>query len=160
MRRLWRRFFLRLGKILKKCKENGIHTAVDTAGHIPRESFEKILPFTDLFLYDIKAMNEEIHKEYTGVTNTRILENLKKLLKSDVDVWVRVPVISAVNDTEDEMQKIKSFFDINGYPEKAELLPYHAMGEHKYEALGKSAEKFEVPNKEKMEKLRKIVVPH
>lgn len=147
-------------EILKKCKENGIHTAVDTAGHIPWESFEKILPFTDLFLYDIKAMNEEIHKEYTGVTNTRILENLKKLLKSDVDVWVRIPVISGVNDIEDEMQKIKSFFDINGYPEKVELLPYHAMGEHKYEALGKSVKKFAVPSKEKIEKLKKIIVPY
>lgn len=146
-------------EILKKCKENGIHTAVDTAGHIPWESFEKILPFTDLFLYDIKAMNEEIHKEYTGVTNTRILENLKKLLKSDVDVWVRIPVIPGVNDTEDEMQKIKSFFDINSYPEKVELLPYHAMGEHKYASLGRETEEFEVPNKEKMEKLRKMLSP-
>lgn len=147
-------------EILKKCKENGIHTAVDTAGHIPWESFEKILPFTDLFLYDIKAMNEEIHKEYTGVTNTRILENLKKLLKSDVDVWVRIPVISAVNDTEDEMQKIKSFFDINGYPEKVELLPYHAMGEHKYEALDRTTQKFEVPDNKEIEKLKQIVVPY
>ena len=147
-------------EILKKCKENGIHTAVDTAGHIPWESFEKILPFTDLFLYDIKAMNEEIHKEYTGVTNTRILENLIKLLKSDVDVWVRIPVISGVNDTEDEMQKIKSFFDINSYPEKVELLPYHAMGEHKYASLGKSIEKFDVPDKGKIEKLKQIVVPY
>ncbi len=147
-------------EILKKCKENGIHTAVDTAGHIPWESFEKILPFTDLFLYDIKAMNEEIHKEYTGVTNTRILENLKKLLKSDVDVWVRIPVISGVNDTEDEMQKIKSFFDINGYPEKVELLPYHAMGEHKYEALDRTTQKFEVPDNKEIEKLKQIVVPY
>ena len=65
--------------ILKKCKENSIHTAVDTAGHISWESFEKILPYTDLFLYDIKAMNDEIHKEYTGVTNNLILENLAKL---------------------------------------------------------------------------------
>ncbi|MBQ3124490.1 MAG: glycyl-radical enzyme activating protein [Clostridia bacterium] len=145
---------------LKKCKENGIHTAVDTAGHIPWESFDKILPFTDLFLYDIKAMNEEIHKKYTGVTNTRILKNLKKLLKSDVDVWVRIPVISGVNDTENEMKNIKAYFDINGYPEKVEFLPYHAMGEHKYETLGKSVEKFEVPDKEKIEKLKNIIVPY
>ena len=149
-----------LCEILKMCKENDIHTAVDTAGHMPWESFDKILPFTDLFLYDIKAMNEEIHKEYTGVTNTCILENLKKLLKSNVDVWVRIPVIPGVNDTEDEMQKIKSFFDINSYPEKVELLPYHAMGEHKYASLGKSIEKFDVPDKGKIEKLKQIVVPY
>lgn len=147
-------------EILKKCKENGIHTAVDTAGHIPWESFDKILPFTDLFLYDIKAMNEEIHKEYTGVTNTLILENLAKLLKTNVDVWVRIPVIPGINDTEDEMQKIKSFFDINSYPEKVELLPYHAMGEHKYASLGKSIEKFDVPDKGKIEKLKNIIVSY
>ena len=75
-------------------------------------------------------------------------------------MWVRIPVISAVNDTEDEMQKIKSFFDINGYPEKVELLPYHAMGEHKYEALDRTTQKFEVPDNKEIEKLKQIVVPY
>ena len=89
-----------------------------------------------------------------------LLEILKKLLKSDGDVWVRIPVIPGVNDTEDEMQKIKSFFDINSYPEKVELLPYHAMGEHKYASLGKSIEKFDVPDKGKIEKLKQIIVPY
>ncbi len=144
-------------EILQKCKENGIHTAVDTAGHIPWESFEKILPYTDLFLYDIKVMDNEVHKEYTGVTNSLILENLAKLLKNDGCVWVRIPVIPGVNDTEKEMQQIKTFFDANGYPEKIEFLPYHAMGEHKYEALGKSVEKIDMPDKDKIEKLKNIV---
>ena len=145
-------------EILKKCKENGIHTAVDTAGNISWESFEKILPYTDLFLYDIKAMNDEIHKEYTGVSNSLILENLAKLLKSGAGVHVRIPVIPGVNDKEEEMKNIKAFFDINSYPEKIELLPYHAMGEHKYDALGKEVGKFDVPDKEKIEKLKSIVV--
>ena len=147
-------------EILKKCKENGIHTAVDTAGYIPWDKFKKILPYTDLFLYDIKSMNDEIHKEYTGVTNTLILENQAKLLKINVDVWVRIPVIPGVNDTEEEMKKIKNFFDTKGYPKKIELLPYHAMGEHKYASLGKSIEKFDVPDKEKIEKLKNIIVPY
>ena len=145
-----------LFEILKKCKENGIHTAVDTAGYIPWESFKKILPYTDLFLYDIKAMNNETHKEYTGVTNTLILENLAKLLKSNVCVWVRVPVVPEVNDNEDEMKNINNFFELNGYPEKIELLPYHAMGEHKYSALGKTEEKFDVPDDEKVKKLKEL----
>ena len=87
-------------------------------------------------------------------------ENLKKLLKSNVDVWVRIPIIPDVNDTEEEMKNIKAFFESYGYPAKIELLPYHAMGEHKYEALGKSVEKFDVPDKEKIEKLKNIVVPY
>ena len=147
-----------LTEILKKCKENGIHTAVDTAGHIPWESFEKIIPDTDLFLYDIKAMNDEIHKEYTGVTNSLILENLARLLKSNVGVWVRVPIIPGVNDSEDEMKKIKSFFEVNGYPEKVELLPYHAMGEHKYVALNRKSENFVVTDKGKMNELKNILI--
>lgn len=147
-------------EILKNCKENNIHTAVDTAGHIAWENFEKILPYTDMFLYDIKAMSNEVHKEYIGVTNTLILENLTKLLKSNIGVWVRIPIIPGVNDTEDEIKKIKGFFDMNGYPEKTELLPYHAMGEHKYAALGKKCRKFEVPDKSKIENLKNIVIPY
>ncbi len=144
-----------LAEILKKCKESGIHTAVDTAGHIPWESFEKILPYTDLLLYDIKAMNDAIHKEYTGVTNKLILENLAKLLKNKTCVWVRVPIIPSVNDTEEEMKNIKAFFGTNGYPEKVELLPYHAMGEHKYAALNRKSENFIIPDKGKMDELKK-----
>ena len=149
-----------LAEILKKCKEAGIHTAVDTAGNVPFEYFEKIMPYTDLFLYDIKSINDEIHKEYTGATNTLILENLSKLLKSDVSVWVRIPIIPGVNDTEEEMKNIRSFLELNGYPENIELLPYHKMGEHKYSALGKTYNTFDVPNKEKIEKLKHTVVPY
>lgn len=147
-------------EILKKCKENGIHTAVDTAGHIPWESFEKILPYTDLFLYDIKSMDTHIHEKFTGVGNELILENLAKLLKAKADVWARVPVISSVNDSMENAQAMKKFFEENGYPKKVELLPYHAMGEHKYDALGKSVEKFVVPDKEKIEQLKEIVATY
>ena len=68
-----------LANVLKECKKNGIHTAVDTAGNVPWSSFEKILPYTDLFLYDIKTMNNITHKKYTGAENHLILNNLKKL---------------------------------------------------------------------------------
>jgi len=143
-------------EILKKCKGIGIHTAVDTAGNVNWESFEKILPYTDLFLYDIKAMDSKIHKTYTGVGNGLILENLARLLSKNNPVWIRVPIIKSVNDTEEEMNKIKSFFEEKGYPENIELLPYHALGEHKYTALGKGLDKFYVPDEEKMKKLKNI----
>ena len=119
--------------ILKKCKESGVHTAIDTAGHISWKVFEKILCYTDLFLYDIKAFNNDIHRKYTGVSNELILENLQKLFERGANVCIRIPVISGVNDTVEEMQKIKNF--LAPYkPSKIELLPYHGMGEHKYEA--------------------------
>ena len=145
-----------LCEILKKCKENAIHTAVDTAGSVKWEYFEKILPFTDLFLYDIKAYNSEIHKKWTGVDNKLIFENLAKLLKR-TKVWIRIPVIPDVNIDEKEIALIKEFFVDNGYPEKIELLPYHKMGENKFSALGKNIKTFSVPSKEKVESLKKYL---
>lgn len=143
-------------EILKKCKENGIHTAVDTAGHIPFESFEKILPYTDLFLYDIKMFDNQKHKKCTGVGNELILENLKKLFKSKAKIWIRIPIISDINDSVEEMQKIKDFLDENGKPAKIELLPYHAMGENKYASIGKETQRFAPPDNDMLNKLKAV----
>ena len=142
-----------LEEILSRCKEKGIHTAVDTAGNVAWESFERILHNTDLFLYDIKVMDELLHKQYTGVDNKLILENLVKVLNTEANVWVRIPIVPGVNDSIEEMKKIEKFFKEYGRPEKIELLPYHAMGENKYPALGRPAKKFNIPGNEKMEEL-------
>ena len=133
-----------LKAILEKCKENSIHTAVDTAGNVPWEYFEKILPYTDLFLYDVKCFSEDLHKDGTGVSNRLILENLQKLSKAKAEIIVRIPVIPEFNGNDYEMQKIADFLKdlrIN----KVELLPYHAMGEHKWSAIGKEAMRFSRP---------------
>ena len=145
-----------LEAVLKECKAHGIHTAVDTAGHIPFAYFERILPFTDMFLYDFKCFDSEKHKRYTGAGNELILENLKKLLATDISVWIRIPIIPTVNDSGEEMRSIEEFLISCGHPEKVELLPYHAMGEHKYTALGKQAQKFFAPSEDKMTELKKI----
>ena len=145
-----------LEEILRLCKENGIHTAVDTAGHVPFESFARIRPYTDLFLYDVKCMDNEKHKKFVGVSNDRILGNLTKLFSAGARILIRIPVIPSVNDSEEEMQAIAAFLRSVGNPFGVELLPYHRMGEHKYKALGKEATLFEVPREEKMALLRKI----
>ena len=145
-----------LEEILRKCKEAGIHTAVDTAGHVPFDSLQRVLPYTDLFLYDIKCYNSGKHLFYTGVGNELILENLGKLLRTDAKIWIRIPIIEGVNDTIEEMRMIKSFLSRERMPEKIGLLPYHAMGEHKYPALGRAVQKFSVPNPEKMEYLKAV----
>ena len=145
-----------LAGILKKCKENNIHTAVDTAGHVPFESFEKILCYTDLFLYDIKMFDTQKHKQFVGVGNELILENLKKLFKSNAKIWIRIPVIEGINDSVDEMRKINNFLDSCGSPEKVELLPYHAMGENKYIAIGKKTQHFNPPDNKKMNELKAV----
>ena len=146
-----------LSEILKKCKECGIHTAVDTAGLVPYESFVKIMPYTDLFLYDVKCISEELHIEGTGVSNKVILENLKRL--SDEfkgDIIIRIPVITGFNDDFAEIEKIRDF--LKTIKKKAiETLPYHKMGEHKYDALEKEYTSYDVPPDEKMAEIKKLL---
>ena len=144
-----------LTELLKKCKENGIHTAVDTAGNVDWDVFEKVMPYTDMFLYDIKCITEELHTECTGVSNKRILDNLKSLSDLyDGDIIVRVPIIPEVNDG-DELEKIYNFLKgINTC--KVELLPYHTMGSHKYRALDLDFIEYKVPDEESMEKYRNL----
>lgn len=143
-------------EILKKCKENGIHTAIDTAGHVPFEEFKRILPYTDLFLYDIKLYDSEKHKKYTGVGNGLILDNLKRLFEADARIWIRIPIIPSVNGSVEDMKKIKAFLDSCGSPERIQLLPYHKMGESKDRALGRPWSTFEVPNAQKIKFLEAI----
>ena len=145
-----------LAEVLKMCKENGIHTAVDTAGYVPFENFEKILPYTDLFLYDIKLFDSKKHKKYIGVDNKLILENLKRLFSVGTKIWIRIPIVPSVNDSIEEMKRIKKFLDECGTPEKIELLPYHPMGESKSKALGKAPHLFKIPDPEKMKQLKEI----
>ena len=109
-----------LASLLRLCRENRVHTAVDTAGCVPFRSFEKILPCTDLFLYDIKLMDPEKHREYTGAGNEIILANLARLLRAGQRVWIRVPIIPGVNDTIEEMRRIRAFLTDNGYPERGD----------------------------------------
>lgn len=143
--------------LLKKCKESSIHTAIDTAGHIPWAIFEKVLPYTDLFLYDIKSMNSTTHRQYTGVDNELILKNLSNLLHMEKKVWVRIPIIPNVNDSPKEMQMIRDFFEEHGFPEKCELLPYHALGENKYAALNRKVCSFSIPDDDTIKKLFEII---
>ena len=144
-----------LCEILEKCRENGIHTAVDTAGNVPFEYFERILKHTDLFLYDIKVFDNEKHKKYTGVGNELIFNNVKKLFECGASVWIRIPIIPDVNDTEEEMRKIKEFLKPYS-PLKIELLCYHKMGEHKYDTLNMQMTQFSVPDKATLDKLNYI----
>lgn len=145
-----------LCEILQKCKQEHIHTAIDTAGFVPWENFERVLPYTDLFLYDIKTLNDDVHKEFVGVSNKPILSNLRKLLEVKANVWIRIPIIPNVNDSAEDMKAVKAFLDVCK-PAKIELLPYHKMGEHKYTALERKMTSFAVPSKEKLDKLNRIL---
>ena len=143
-----------LAELARKCKESGVHVAVDTAGCVPWENIEKLIPFADLFLFDVKAADEELHKNGTGVSNKIILENLRRLsAESECEIIVRVPVIGGYNDSEAEMAAIAALLAPLRI-KAVELLPYHAMGNGKYEALGRTAEAFTVPSEAKMATFR------
>jgi pyruvate formate lyase activating enzyme len=143
---------------LNLCKSNRFHTAVDTSGDADFSRFESLFPLTDLFLYDIKCANEELHKKGTGISNTRILENLSKMLKTHPEkVWIRVPVIPGFNADEKEMCNIRKFLSVLPAPASIELLPYHGLGESKNAALGLEGFTTKVPSDEEMEKFKKIV---
>ena len=145
-----------LTELLKCCKTEGIHTSVDTAGHVPFSHFKKIMPYTDLFLYDVKLFDHEDHKKHVGVGNDLILENLRKLLSAKANIWIRIPVIQGINDSMEQMEKIKAFLSSYDPPSKIELLPYHAMGENKYRAIGKDALHFQAPSPERLDQLKDV----
>ena len=145
-----------LRETLSLCKENGIGTAIDTAGNVPYESIERVMPYTDIFLYDIKCITKELHKAGTGVSNGLILENLKRLKKDFCGrIIIRIPIIGGFNDTEEELRKIKAFLDSLEI-EEVEILPYHTLGVHKYEALGIDQTEFSVPSEGQMSAFREI----
>lgn len=146
-----------LSTLLQESKARGLHTAVETAGNVPWEAFEAILPYTDLFLYDLKVMDAEKHKEVTGASNVKCLANLKKLIALKSNIWIRVPVITGVNDQEECMEAIRGFVADDEIP--IELLPFHRMGTGKYKALGLvyQAETLAVPSTQKMEQLNQII---
>ena len=121
-------------ELLKACKEKGLNTAVDTCGNVPFESIAEVLPYTDTFLYDIKAMDEEVHKKRTGASNKRILENLDRLEEAGASVEIRIPYVPGYNDS--ELPKIAVY--VNGLKcvKKVRVLPYHNYAAGKYAALG------------------------
>lgn len=144
-----------LNKILMKCKEQYIHTAVDTSGYAPWENFEGILDNVDLFLYDIKIINELEHKKYTGVSNELIIENLLKLIKHDKRIIVRIPIIPTINDNHENLEATGRFLS-NLNIEQVNILPYHDIGKDKYLRLGRNyiLDAISVPSAEKMNSIK------
>ena len=117
--------------MLRMCKEAGVHTAIETAGDVSWQTFSRVLPYVDLFLYDIKAVDAHIHKRCTGVSNDRILENARRLMGICPEkLLFRMPVVPGFNDS--QVEAAAAFTE--GFP--LELLPYHATGVGKYDALG------------------------
>ena len=144
--------------LLRACKQHGLHTAVESTANAPYESIEKILPYLDLYLMDIKHMDSAKHKEYTGAPNERILENAKRLAKSGVELIIRTPVVPGFNDTAEEIRAISKFAATLPGVKEHHLLPYHRLGQDKYAGLDRNyaLKGVEPPSAERMEYLLSV----
>ena len=143
-----------LEAIMKECRQAGIHTAVDTAGCVPWEYFQRVIPFADMFLYDMKCFTEELHVQGTGVSNRLILENLSSLSdETNIDIIIRIPVIPGFNADDMEMERMAGYLSKLRIRD-VELLPYHPMGENKYTALGMEVPMYDVPDDAQMKHFR------
>jgi len=145
-------------ELLKRAHEHGYTTAIETASNVPWESMEKVLPYADTVLHDIKLFDSARHKEWTGVGNERILANLEKAYKTfpEKRFITRTPIIHSVNDDDENINAILSFILPYKNVVEYELLPYHKLGIGKYNVLGLDypLDKFEAPSEERLSQLR------
>lgn len=145
--------------LLKACKARGWHTAVETTAFTSREVLEKVLPWLDLVLLDIKHVDDHKHQEFVGRSNESILQNAKFIGQFGVPIIIRVPVIPTFNSEVHEIESIASFAQCIKGVKELHLLPYHRLGENKYSYLNYDyrMQGIEPPTKETMNALKKAV---
>lgn len=154
---MWQREFLH--ESLAACKDLGIHTAVDTSGYTSWGELEAIVPLTKLFLYDLKLMDEARHIQYTSVPNQLILGNLRKLSEAGAQIIVRMPLIPGINDDKENIVASAIFLASLPELEGVELMPYHKIGQEKYQSLGMKYQLDDVlpPSRQKIEEVERIL---
>lgn len=123
-------------ELLKKCQEEGFHTAVDTSGYVDREKFREMIKHVNLVLLDIKHINDEKHQKLTGVSNYKTLQIVKLLEEEGKPYWVRHVIVPGYTDDNNSLNELASLLQGKKYLEKLELLPYHNLGEYKWSELG------------------------
>lgn len=155
-----------LTELFKSLKENNINTAVDTSGFMFSKSdaesvkkHDELIKYTDLFLLDIKHIDNEAHIELTGVSNKNTLDFAKYLSSKGKKMWIRHVLVPGITDNDEQLFKLKAFIDTLKTVEKVEVLPYHTMGMVKYKNLGLpyKLEGVEPPNKERIENAKRIL---
>jgi pyruvate formate lyase activating enzyme len=144
--------------LLSAARAEGLHTALDTAACLPWETLAGVLPATDLVLLDLKAMDPEVHRRFTGAPNGLVLENAARLAGAGVEVLVRIPLVAGVNDGEENARRTVALLAGFGRLRGVELLPYHALGVGKVRLLQRSTEqvRFEAPAPAVVERLAAI----
>jgi pyruvate formate lyase activating enzyme len=148
--------------VLRACKAESIHTALDTSGYAPWDDYLRILPVVDLILYDFKIANSEDHSKYTGVSNDLIRENLSKLDTMGVPVEIRIPIIPGITDSEKNLEDSAQFLARRKCVTRVTLLPYHGLGETKYRRIGRTyrLNGLTTPARERMTELANRLARH
>lgn len=118
--------------LLHACKNEGIHTVLDTCGYAPPEVIEQTIPITDVYLFDLKLANSQEHKKYTGVGNELILKNLALLSKQGQIITIRIPLVEGITDSAENIDGLKSIIKSTKGIQRIDLLPYHSMAKHKF----------------------------
>ena len=139
--------------ILKKSKENNLHTAIETCGFAKEEQIIKISEYVDLFLYDFKESDPQKHKSYTGVSNELIFKNLHTLNKIQKNVYLRCPIIPGYNDRTDHYDCISALANTLPCIKEINIEPYHAFGENKYSALNKAKPDIKMADEAQIEQI-------
>ena len=139
---LWQAEFC--AELFRLLRKEGIHCAIDTSGAVEWESFEIVLPYTDMFLYDVKHTDDRLHREHTGSPNGRILDNLKRLSECGVPIEIRIPVIPGFNADEESMAAMGKLLSALPNIAGVRLLPYH-LARLKYETVGHADTMPDVP---------------
>jgi len=131
-------------EVFKRLRKNEIHCAIDTSGAVKWESFETVLPCTDLFLYDVKHTDDKLHREHVGSSNRQILNNLKRLSECDVPIEIRIPMIPGFNGDEESIAAIGKLLSGLRNITGVRLLPYH-LAHSKFEIVGHTDTMPDVP---------------
>jgi pyruvate formate lyase activating enzyme len=145
-------------KFLIKCKSEGLNITIETCGYTEWNKLKSVLPYIDLFLYDIKHMNPKLHEQYTRVDNNKILNNFKKLITLKARVIVRFPLIPGYNDDKKNLNEMVKFLNGVNYRDELHLLPYHRLGSNKYQHLSRKyeMEDIKILNNREIEKIKKF----
>lgn len=126
-----------VSQFLSRCKDNYVHTAIETCGHVPESNLREVLPHVDLFIFDFKAEDAALHKRLIGTSNHRIKTNLATILSKPVDILIRMPLIPGLNDAPAALRAVGGFLAKARPGVRFELLGYHRLGISKYDRLGK-----------------------
>ena len=150
-----------LRQLVINCQKNGINTAVETSGYFDLSQVKDIIQELDEIFIDCKHMDDQVHQQYTGVSNKKILKNIAEISKIHSNVVVRVPFIPDINTEASHLRQMCHFLQTQTQIRGVELLPYHKLGTFKYPALGfEESQVFTVPDDQTMEGAKKIIAEY